>query len=67
MAVGFNELFAESVPPEWHEQVLGVRKAILSIGTIISSLIAGQLLTRIPFPNNYQIVFIIGFIGTNHN
>jgi MFS family permease len=63
MAVGFNELFAESIPPEWRGQVLGVRNAILSIGTIISSLIAGQILTRIQFPINYQIVFAIGFLG----
>jgi MFS family permease len=63
IAIGFNALFAEVVPPEWRGHVVGIRNAVLSITTVISALLAGQILTWIKFPIGYQVVFVLGFIG----
>ncbi len=63
LSVGFSALFAESVPAEWRAYVAGVRNIVLSVMFMISSLVSGYLLDRIAFPLNYQIVFLIGFIG----
>ncbi|HNB51144.1 MAG TPA: MFS transporter [Anaerolineales bacterium] len=63
LAVGFNALFADTVPPQWRGQVAGIRNALLAVTFIVTSLICGVLLDRVPFPLNYQIVFAIGFLG----
>ena len=63
MAIGFNALFAEVVPPEWRGHVMGIRNALLSITTVISALLAGLILTWLKFPIGYQIVFVLGFTG----
>jgi MFS family permease len=63
IAIGFNALFAEVVPPDWRGHVVGIRNALLSVTTVISALLAGQILTRLVFPLGYQVVFILGFIG----
>lgn len=62
-AISFNALFADSVPAANRGHVAGIRNAVLSITTIASTLICGQLLTYVAFPLNYQIVFGIGFLG----
>ncbi len=63
IAIGFNALFAEVVPPEWRGHVVGIRNALLSVTTVISALLAGQILTWLEFPLGYQVVFVLGFIG----
>ena len=63
LQVGFNSLFAESVPINLRGYVAGVRNALFAIVTILATLISGQILIRIVFPINYQVVFGIGFIG----
>lgn len=63
LAVGFNALFAEAVPPEWRGHVAGVRNALLSLTFIGVSLLCGHLLDALPFPKGYQVVFGIGFLG----
>lgn len=63
LAIGQNALFADSIPPENRGRVAGIRNAVLSISTIISTLICGQVLVSTGFPANYQIVFGIGFLG----
>jgi MFS family permease len=63
IAIGFNALFAEVVPPDWRGHVVGIRNALLSITTVISALLAGQILTWLKFPLGYQVVFVLGFIG----
>ena len=61
--VGFNALFAEAVPTEWRGDVAGARNAVIAIAVIVSSLVCGQILNRVVFPLNYQIVFGLGFVG----
>ncbi|MFH2039111.1 MAG: MFS transporter, partial [Chloroflexota bacterium] len=63
LAVGFNALFAEAVPASWRAHVAGIRNVILSIVYVITSILCGAILTNIPFPIGYQIVFGIGFLG----
>ncbi len=63
LAVGFNALFAVSVPSEWRAHVMGVRNVVVSVTILLSSLGCGYLLDRISFPLGYQIVFGIGFVG----
>ncbi len=63
IAVGFNVLFAASVPTRYRGMVAGRRNAVFSITTIVTTLICGRILTVVPFPHGYQIIFLIGFFG----
>lgn len=63
LSVGFNALFAASVPAQWRAHVAGVRNVAYAIAFILSSLGSGYLLEHLPFPTGYQIVFGIGFLG----
>ncbi len=63
LAVGFGSLFAESVPANYRAYFAGSRNVMLSVAFMASSLLCGGLLTWIPFPYNYQLVFFIGFVG----
>ena len=63
LSVGFNALFAASVPDEYRAHVAGIRNVVLSIAYIFSSLVSGYILQAVPFPIGYQIVFGIGFFG----
>ena len=63
LAVGFNALFADTVPAEWRGHVAGVRNALLAIVFIVVSLLCGYILDTLPFPQGYQAVFALGFVG----
>lgn len=63
IAVGFNELFAQSVPARYRGLIAGRRNAAFAITSIVTAIISGRILSVVSFPINYQIVFLIGFIG----
>ena len=63
LAIAFNAVFADLVAPEWRAQVVGRRNALLAISMITTSLLCGQVLDRVIFPYNYQIVFAFGALG----
>jgi MFS family permease len=63
LAISFNALFADAVPAEYRAHVAGVRNALLAVSFILTSLLCGFLLVRLPFPLGYQVVFGIGFLG----
>jgi MFS family permease len=63
LAISFNAVLADVIPPEWRARVVGRRNAILALSMIATSLICGQLLDRIPPYYNYQIVFALGAAG----
>lgn len=63
LAVGFNAMFAEAVPPDWRSHVAGSRNALLAITFTASTLVSGYILNQAPFPTGYQIVFAIGVVG----
>jgi MFS family permease len=63
LAIGFNALLAEVVPPEWRAHVVGRRNILLAISIMLATLVSGKILDSVVFPNNYQIVFLIGALG----
>lgn len=63
LSVGFNALFASSVPQEWRASVAAKRNIVLSVVFMGASLGTGWLLEQLPFPFNYQVIFFIGFLG----
>lgn len=63
LAISFNALFADAVPSEWRAHVAGVRNALLAVTFILTSLLCGYLLTWLPFPVGYQVVFGVGCLG----
>jgi len=63
VGLGFNALFAAAVPTEWRAHVAGTRNVLLSVTFILTSLVSGYILDRVPFPLGYQIIFLIGIVG----
>jgi len=63
LAISFNALFAEVLPPEWRAHVVGRRNILLAISITLATVVSGLILDRVVFPGNYQIVFLIGAIG----
>lgn len=63
LAVGFNALFADVVPPDWRAHVTGIRNGVLAISFTVTTLLCGYLLSILPFRTGYQIVFAIGCAG----
>jgi MFS family permease len=63
LAIGFNALFADAVPPQWRGHVAGVRSSLLAITFTTTSLMCGYILHHYRFPAGYQVVFGIGCLG----
>jgi MFS family permease len=63
LAISFNALFADLVPPDWRAFVVGRRNALLSVALTATVLASGWLLDHLDFPGNYQWVFAIGALG----
>lgn len=63
LGVGFNALFAEAVPNEFRAHVAGIRNVMFAIAFMLTSLISGAILERMPFPTGYQIIFALGAFG----
>jgi len=63
VAVLFNAFFAEVTPPEWRGHVAGTRNAIFAITSLVTALVSGLALEKLPFETGYQVVFAIGFLG----
>lgn len=63
IAIAFNAMFADVVPPEWRGHVVGRRNAIMALVTAAAALLSGQILDRLVFPSNYGVVFALGAVG----
>jgi MFS family permease len=63
LAISFNAMFAEVLPAEHRAHAVGRRNILLAISITIATLLCGQILDRVVFPHNYQIVFLIGAAG----
>ena len=63
ISIGFNVLFASAVPMRYRGIVAAKRNAVSAIVTVITSIICGKILTVLPFPIGYQVVFGLAFIG----
>ena len=56
-------VIAEVIPAHRRASVNGMRWTVMSIVTAVAVAVFGFVLDRMPFPLNYQIVFLISFIG----
>ncbi len=56
-------VIAEVIPPHRRASVNGMRWTVMSVVTAVAVAVFGFVLDRMPFPLNYQIVFLISFIG----
>jgi MFS family permease len=63
LGVGFNALFAESVPDRFRAQVAGTRNVTFAIAYMLTSFGAGYILKSLPFETGYQVIFAIGAFG----
>jgi MFS family permease len=63
LAIAFNAMFADVTPAEYRADVVGKRNALIAVSVTLSTLASGQILDRVIFPLNYQIVFVIGALG----
>ena len=63
LAIAFNAMFADVVPPDVRAKVVGRRNALLAVSMMVTTLVCGWLLDTIVYPLNYQLVFAIGVVG----
>jgi MFS family permease len=63
LAISFNSMYADVVPPDWLGHAVGRRNALAAVSVTLTSLMCGWILDQIIFPINYQIVFSIGALG----
>ena len=63
LGVGFNALFAESVPDRFRAQVAGTRNVTFAIAYMLTSFGAGFILKSMPLETGYQVIFAIGAFG----
>jgi MFS family permease len=63
LAIAFNAVLADTVPPELRGRVVGRRNALIAISLSLTTLGCGVILDQFIFPLNYQIVFSIGGFG----
>lgn len=59
----WTNVVAETVPPDVRPRVNGNRWALLSVVTAASVAGFGRLLDVLPFPTNYQLVFVASFVA----
>ena len=62
--VSFLSMMADAVPPDRLARMVALRFAAFGLTNTLTILLAGPLLTRLPFPFNYQVLFFIGFLGS---
>ena len=63
-ATAFLSMMADAVPPEQIPQMVSWRMAGFGLTSTLSTLFAGLLLARLPFPLNYQVLFLVGFAAS---
>ena len=63
LAIAFNALFAEVLPAEWRAHAVGRRNILLAVSITAATVVSGQILDRVIFPQNYQVVFLLGAAG----
>jgi MFS family permease len=55
-------LTADVVPLSWRGRFFGTRNMVMSMVTIVMTLLAGQLITRMGSISGYQIAFLVAFL-----
>ncbi|MGQ9490686.1 MAG: MFS transporter [Anaerolineae bacterium] len=62
--VAFLSMMADAVPADRVTEVVGWRTGAFGVANTLTTLLGGQLLPRLPFPINYQIFFLIGYLAS---
>ena len=62
--IAFLSMLADAVPSDRMTQVVGWRIAGFGLANTLSTLLGGRLLQLLPFPLNYQVLFMIGFAAS---
>lgn len=62
--VGFNALLAEVIPERKRAAVFTARNVLSGIVVSTGTFLAGQWLSRAPFPFSYQVLYLVGFLGS---
>lgn len=65
VSVSFGQFFMEGVPTRYRGDVVGLRIALMSVISFVTTMICGQVLDRLPFPTGYQVVFLLGAVGAS--
>jgi MFS-type transporter involved in bile tolerance (Atg22 family) len=61
--VGIHPLMMEVVPEQHRIRVFAVRSLINSTVVSITTLIGGQWLSRVGFPGNYQVAYVVAWLA----
>ena len=61
--VGFNTVFAELVPTQRRSEVVSWRNIILGATITSTAFLGGRALDALPFPQNYQLLYFVAFLG----
>ncbi len=62
--VSFLSMMADAVPQDRIARMVALRFAAFGLTSTLTVLFAGPLLSRLPFPLNYQVLFFVGFLGS---
>ena len=62
-SVAFVAALGEAVPPSRRGNVISIRYAIHACVAAVTLQITGRVLTWVPFPLNYQVVFLASFLA----
>ena len=60
---GWDTLFAEVVPERRWAKVMSMRNSLANAFRIVILPLAGKWLEWAPFPLNYQVLYLVGFVG----
>ena len=60
---GWDSLFADVVPERDRPTVVSVRNSLASLIAVVVVLLGGKWLDWVPFPWNYQSIFLLAFAG----
>jgi MFS family permease len=60
---GWDSLFADVVPERDRATVVSIRNSLASIMAVVVVLLGGKWLDWVPFPWNYQAIFLLAFAG----
>lgn len=61
--VGWNALLADVTPEHWRAKVFARRSIILSVVSTVSVFVSGRWLSYAPFPQSYQVLYLVGFVA----
>jgi MFS family permease len=62
--VGFTPMLAEIIPEERRAATFSARNIIYNASYSVIVFLFGQWLSRVNFPVNYQVMYIVGFLGS---